>query len=366
MNGSLSRSRGFAPYARRSLFKDLLSQATIATGSLAFMVFVGSCLLASHGKLVLPEGSRPLVVTSIPAVPAASTAGAMETATMRLSDADALPDASTWARSPYLFGQSAPLRAGFQKPATETAAAAPAAEPAPVQMASLEADAIPLPPIPESSNLVGDVPLPAPRPADLKGVAQLPRPPRNRTVDQPPAVAPPPPGGVAGLFDKIFGSSSQPQGPALAYANPQDGVGLGAGAGTSLVPDSTPANDRTTAIYDISAKTVYMPDGTRLEAHSGLREMLDDPRGVHLKMRGATPPAVYDLKLREALFHGVQAIRLTPVNSSVYGRVGLLAHTYMLGPNGDSNGCVSFRNYDAFLQAFLRGHVKRLVVVAKR
>jgi hypothetical protein len=49
----------------------------------------------------------------------------------------------------------------------------------------------------------------------------------------------------------------------------------------------------------------------------------------------------------------------------VYGRDGLLAHTYMLGPRGDSNGCVSFRNYDAFLQAFLRGDVKRLAVVAK-
>ena len=61
----------------------------------------------------------------------------------------------------------------------------------------------------------------------------------------------------------------------------------------------------------------------------------------------------------------MQAIRLTPINSLVHGRVGLLAHTYMLGPNGDSNGCVSFRNYDAFLQAFLRGNVKRLTVVAR-
>jgi hypothetical protein len=82
-------------------------------------------------------------------------------------------------------------------------------------------------------------------------------------------------------------------------------------------------------------------------------------------MRGATPPATYELKLRESLFHGVRALRLTPIDSNVYGRDGLLAHTYMLGPRGDSNGCVSFRNYDAFLQAFLRGDVKRLAVVAK-
>ena len=35
----------------------------------------------------------------------------------------------------------------------------------------------------------------------------------------------------------------------------------------------------------------------------------------------------------------------------------------MLGPNGQSNGCVSFRNYPAFLNAFLRGEFERLVVV---
>jgi hypothetical protein len=37
----------------------------------------------------------------------------------------------------------------------------------------------------------------------------------------------------------------------------------------------------------------------------------------------------------------------------------------MLGPNGDSNGCVSFRNYDAFLKAYVSNKVKRLVVVAR-
>ena len=63
----------------------------------------------------------------------------------------------------------------------------------------------------------------------------------------------------------------------------------------------------------------------------------------------------------------MRAIRLNPVggSASVFGRTGLLAHTYMLGPNGDSNGCVSFRNYDAFLRAFESGQIKRLAVVAK-
>jgi hypothetical protein len=48
----------------------------------------------------------------------------------------------------------------------------------------------------------------------------------------------------------------------------------------------------------------------------------------------------------------VQALRLTPVGGGfTFNRVGLLAHPYMLGPNGDSNGCVSFKNYDVFLRA---------------
>ncbi len=87
-----------------------------------------------------------------------------------------------------------------------------------------------------------------------------------------------------------------------------------------------------------------------------------------MRDRGATPPHVYDLTLREDLFHGVQALRLNPVGGpdSIFGRAGLLAHTYMLGPNGDSNGCVSFKNYDAFLPAFQHGLVKRLIVVSSR
>src|SRR5262249_11370381 len=58
------------------------------------------------------------------------------------------------------------------------------------------------------------------------------------------------------------------------------------------------------AVYDISAHTVYLPDGTKLEAHSGLGSRLDDPRYVREHMRGATPPNVYELELREKTFHG--------------------------------------------------------------
>lgn len=123
--------------------------------------------------------------------------------------------------------------------------------------------------------------------------------------------------------------------------------------------------DSSTAVYDIAAHTVYLPDGLELEAHSGLGARLDDPRFVHEHMRGATPPSVYELIPREKPFHGVRALRLIPVgNRQIFGRKGLLAHTYMLGPKGDSNGCVVFKNYNAFLQAFDSGKVRRLLVVA--
>ena len=130
--------------------------------------------------------------------------------------------------------------------------------------------------------------------------------------------------------------------------------------------DANPlAGDLThTAIYDISAQKVYLPSGERLEAHSGLGDYMDDVRAVHLRKRGPTPPNVYELRMRENLFHGVQAIRLVPVDGSkMYGRDGILAHPFMLRANGESNGCVSFKDYPAFLKAYQRGDITRMVVV---
>lgn len=129
---------------------------------------------------------------------------------------------------------------------------------------------------------------------------------------------------------------------------------------------SQPEIDSRTAIYDIAAHAVYLPNGKRLEAHSGLGSHLDDPRSIREKSRGPTPPNVYRLALRERLFHGVRAIRLIPQDDTkMFGRDGMLAHSYMLGPNGQSNGCVSFSDYPAFLNAFLNGDVERLVVVER-
>jgi hypothetical protein len=122
--------------------------------------------------------------------------------------------------------------------------------------------------------------------------------------------------------------------------------------------------DKQTAVYDITAHVVYMPNGVKLEAHSGMGRMMDDPEHVSEKMVGATPPTIYDLKPREHIFHGVEALRMLPEdNNAALGRTGLLTHPYMLGPNGDSNGCVSIKNYDYFLAAYKNGEINRLVVV---
>lgn len=233
---------------------------------------------------------------------------------------------------------------------------------------------------PEAPAQGGIVPLPVPRPAELMPPSQQAeaQPPR---AGQQPAPTPgrrsrvaaatpsPSPEDNRNFFEKLFGvQKQQPNGTALAYAAPQDDV-VDRGRITRMSPSvGTPPRtaEAGTAIYDISAKMVYMPNGERLEAHSGLGEYLDDPRYAHVRMKGVTPPHTYTLTEREALFHGVRAIRLNPVGGSgaINGRAGLLAHTFMLGPRGDSNGCISFRDYERFLQAYLRGEVKRLVVVA--
>jgi hypothetical protein len=128
--------------------------------------------------------------------------------------------------------------------------------------------------------------------------------------------------------------------------------------------DAPPGDDGHTAIYDITAHMVYLPGGRTLEAHSGLGGLRDNPRHVRLKMRGPTPPNVYNLTMRERIFHGVRALRLNPVdNGRMHGRDGILAHSYMLGADGQSNGCVVFRNYPEFLEAYRKGEVTRIVVV---
>jgi hypothetical protein len=169
---------------------------------------------------------------------------------------------------------------------------------------------------------------------------------------------------TAGSFDvssaikNVF--AMLPPGLKLASASPDGGI---SGDGKDEAPDLS-AYGKQTALYDISARTVYMPDGSRLEAHSGLGGYLDDVRFINVRDKGPTPPNVYELSPREKPFHGVQALRMKPVGEGdLFGRSGLLTHSYLMGPTGDSNGCVSFKDYDAFLKAFTNGEVKRLVVV---
>jgi hypothetical protein len=173
-------------------------------------------------------------------------------------------------------------------------------------------------------------------------------------------------GGRSNMVEKLWGKRES--GSLLAYASADAGsITASVEHEQNPMHGGSPPYDRDTAVYDISAHTVYLPDGTRLEAHSGLGSELDNPRSAPLRMRGVTPPHIYSLKPREALFHGVPALRLTPIGgeNEIYGREGLLAHTYMLGPSGASNGCVSFKNYYAFLDAYRDKGIRKLAVVAR-
>jgi hypothetical protein len=184
------------------------------------------------------------------------------------------------------------------------------------------------------------IPLPRPRPSDTSVI------PRDIAIDHPDDPT---------VLEKL--SSMFKYRLTLASLTPSEGI-------FARKPDLTVLGyDNETAVYDISAHMVYLPDGSKLEAHSGLGGTRDDPNHVSEHQVGATPPAVYQLKLREQLFHGVQALRMEPVEGSALGRTGLLVHSYMLGPNGDSNGCVSVRDYDSFLAAYQKGTFKRLAVV---
>lgn len=217
------------------------------------------------------------------------------------------------------------------------------AAPAPSRIAALAG-----PPIHKALSLLrGSVP-----PAR---VAAVETPPDRRTIFE--KLFGSAPASKPSIFARLFGAA--PSRLELAYASPSDGTSDDSGGLTAG------RYDRQTAVYDISAHKVYLPDGTTLEAHSGLGSRLDDPGSADERDRGVTPPDVYTLEPRETVFHGVRALRLIPLDETkVFGRSGLLAHSYMLGPNGDSNGCVSFKDYDAFLQAYENHEITRLAVVS--
>jgi len=205
-----------------------------------------------------------------------------------------------------------------------------------------------------------DIPLPQLRPRGEEGrnLAQQMAQSAVQPVDEPPRPKPAP-----------ERETSKPQ--MLAYArpdNPEKASGGGFGKTLRDLFGGGPKAGNGVAVYDISAAKVYMPDGSVLEAHSGIGEMADNPRYANVKMNGPTPPHTYNLRMREKRFHGVEAIRMLPVDGrNKYGRDGFLTHSYLLrGRAGQSHGCVAFKDYDRFLKAFKQGKVKQLVVVPSR
>jgi hypothetical protein len=312
-----------------------------------------------------PVIKRPPSVAAVRAVPLTNTKVAEAFADLASGSAPAVAAPTVVASASTLtfedrFAASAPQGVAPQpveapQPQRQVAALPPANHPA--------AETAPAP----DRQVAALTPTPAPRPAEAKpakagaSVHDMAR--RAKAIVM--AAAPPE---KPTLFERLFGKL-QSSGASLAYASADADSTSSLGSASPNIAQSgtVPLYDRQTAVYDISAHMVYLPDGTKLEAHSGLGSELDDPRSAKIRMRGVTPPHLYDLKPREALFHGVAALRLNPVGGeeAIYGRAGLLAHTYMLGPNGDSNGCVSFKDYEAFLRAYRSGEVKRLAVVAK-
>lgn len=283
--------------------------AGVTFGALWFVGAAGVTSLQSHSKA--PAGPGTLTLAGYDPAATGAVPSRFE---------------NSWARSTIMAGGRPMIIDVPDSPPKPAIAAIPA----PITVARLEPPAIPIASKP--------IPLPLARPVPAH--QELARAPVEAPPVQVAAIAPPPP---AVLLEK--------------RAAPQEAH--------NREPAPSEADSRT-AVYDITTSTVHMPNGQKLEAHSGLRDKMDDPRFVHVRMRGATPPNVYELTERESLFHGVRAIRLNPVDhGKMFGRDGILAHSYLLGPNGQSNGCVSFKDYDKFLQAFLRGEVDRLVVVSE-
>ena len=186
------------------------------------------------------------------------------------------------------------------------------------------------------------LPLPLPRPDGIARESVARTPPlviEPQFAALPPQPQSQPKSGKFGILDKLFADPDRAPKAVLA-ANPN------------------------TALYDIAKRVVYLPDGDKLEAHSGYGQWIDDPESVDRKDVGVTPPNVYAVSFREKPFHGVRALRMKPVGSgNMYGRDGILAHSYLLGDGGASNGCISVRDYDRFLKAYEDGKFNQIIVL---
>jgi hypothetical protein len=350
-DATFSGGREFAFGEVHALIRGVLGSAAMGFGAIAAIgATIGVTTVGGVWMVGVALSSDPHLQTRVPAGPAK----------LALADVAAFPKASfeaKWARTTAVMSapvrHSAPL-ADSQAAGAGRAVSAPMTASHPHLKVKHEVEQLLAPPNVDklmpwatSPQLHSGV-LPAtPRPVERIAPVPLPRAkPVRPKITQAPAEKP-------AAQAALVTPPSAP--PVEKRAAPRK---------TTAKATVLPGPGSRTALYDIAGHTVYMPNGDRLEAHSGLGNKIDDPRYIKAKMRGPTPPNVYDLTLRERLFHGVRAIRLTPVDENkMFGRDGMLAHTYMLGPNGQSNGCVSFKDYPRFLHAFLNGEVDRMVVV---
>ncbi len=148
----------------------------------------------------------------------------------------------------------------------------------------------------------------------------------------------------------------------LAYAKPD--VSMDEDEDDAPIARPLFGRSKGVAVYDISAGVVYMPNGEKLEAHSGNRRHARQPEICACADEG--PDAARHLQGHHARIplprRGSRAP--DPVDGiAPHGRVGLLAHSYLLRKRGDSHGCVAFANYPKFLAAFKRGEIKQMVIV---
>src|SRR5438876_8944377 len=262
--------RNDQPSARKSVPQNLLGGVALAGVALACGWILYVNLAASRGEgdfaptRVEVLATRPKVsdVAAEPALPPTS-----------IVDAALLYSTQPVGFAPKTFAQSVPLKSTLQFTAPTTLRAE---IPLPQNAAPLSAPA---------ARLVQTAMLPKPRPPEL-GSAHAPSLALQAMAQRDKALASA--ATDTSIFQKFFGKRPDAA-PALAYAATDGGVfnnGQSITSGHSLVSDGQ------TAIYDISARMVYMPDGTKLEAHSGFGDLLDDPRHAHVKMRGVTPPHV--------------------------------------------------------------------------
>jgi len=373
---------GLAAHSRKKSSRKVPPQHFLGSAAVAAVVLgcawtvytnvFGASIYPSVNRawLEVPVVRQSSVAAVRPARPAFNEVFASLPAPPKISAPESAPSSIMFNER---FAASAPQGVA-PKPveATQVAEAAVAVEaPKKVETPKLAEAPKPKEAAPQSApvQLALNVPAPAPKQAEAKPAAKAPAASvRDMAQRAKAAVMSIASNEKQTMVEKLWGKQPS-HGSLLSYASADVSA-------TGSLPDSrsqnpmlggTPPYDKQTAVYDISAKMVYLPDGTRLEAHSGLGSKLDDARYSHVRMQGVTPPHIYELTPREALFHGVPALRLNPIGGEqkIFGRSGLLAHTYMLGPNGDSNGCVSFKDYYAFLNAYRNQGIRRLAVLAR-